>query len=186
MKIIVRNRNKNIEVNNITSKEEMVWIAPEQFTAITTDASAAATEFMKKHPQIHEVKFSVLPQMDDEEDEEQFRAEPVSKEEGMRVTMRGPEGNVVYDNREEQQKARVFIIHEDELQEELDFYAVHHPNDHWTMEQLKNNLSAASCAEGETFGHPVSMEDPDICHMFKCLCQTNEVGVYEYQGASKC
>lgn len=186
MKIIVRNRNKNIEVNNITSKEEMVWVAPEQFTAITTDAATVATEFMKKHPQIHEVKFSVLPQMDDEEDEEQFRAEPVSKEEGMRVTMRGPEGNVVYDNREEQQKARVFIIHEDELQEELDFYAVHHPNDHWTMEQLKNNLSAASCAEGETFGHSVSMEDPDICHTFKCLCQTSEVVVYEYQGTSKC
>lgn len=72
MKIIVRNKDKQIQVSNITSKEEMVWITPEQFTDITTDASSMAVEYMKKHPQIHEVKFSVLPEMDSEEDEEQF------------------------------------------------------------------------------------------------------------------
>lgn len=95
MKIIIRNRNKNIEVSNITRKEEMVWIDPDKFTQITTDAATMATEFMKKHPQIHEVKFSVLPQMDDEEDEEEYNAEPVGKEEGMRVSMKDTDGNVV-------------------------------------------------------------------------------------------
>ena len=95
MKIIIRNRNKNIEVSNITRKEEMVWIDPDKFTQITTDAATMATEFMKKHPQIHEVKFSVLPQMDDEEDEEEYNAEPVRKEDGMRVSMKDTDGNVV-------------------------------------------------------------------------------------------
>ena len=72
MKIIVRNRDNQIKVSNITSKEEMAWIEPEQFTAITTDAGQMAMEFMKKHPQIHEVKFSVLPQIDEDENEEDF------------------------------------------------------------------------------------------------------------------
>lgn len=75
MKIIVRNRRKKIEVSNITSKEEMVWIKPEQFEQITTDAGTMAAEFMQKHPQIHEVKFSVLPELDEQEDEEQFYGE---------------------------------------------------------------------------------------------------------------
>ena len=74
MKIIIRNRNKQIQVSNITSKEEMVWIAPELFAEITKDAGVMATEFMKKYPQIHEVKFSVLPQIDEEENEEDFYA----------------------------------------------------------------------------------------------------------------
>lgn len=74
MKIIIRNRNKKIEVSNITSKEEMVWISPEQFSEITKDAGAMATEFMKKHPQMHEVKFSVLPELDKDEDEDEFYA----------------------------------------------------------------------------------------------------------------
>lgn len=74
MKIIVRNRNKQIQVGNITSKEEMVWIDPEMYAQITTDAGVMATEFMKKYPQIHEVKFSVLPQIDEEESEEEFYA----------------------------------------------------------------------------------------------------------------
>ena len=81
MKIIVRNRRKKIEVSNITSKEEMVWIKPEQFSQITSDAGAMATEFMQKHPQIHEVKFSVLPELDEQEDEEQFYA-PYDEGEG--------------------------------------------------------------------------------------------------------
>lgn len=103
MKIIIRNRNKNIEVNNITSKEEMVWVTPEQFTEITTDAATMATEFMKKHPQIHEVKFSVVPEMDGDEDEEQFNAEPVTKDEGVRASLKDTEGNVIYDSNEEQE-----------------------------------------------------------------------------------
>jgi hypothetical protein len=74
MKIIVRNRNKEIQVGNITSKEEMVWIDPEKYAQITTDASVMATEFMKKYPQIHEVKFSVVPQLDEDENEEDFYA----------------------------------------------------------------------------------------------------------------
>lgn len=72
MKIIIRNRNKQIQMSNITSKEEVVWIDPELYTKITTDAGAMATEFMRKYPQIHEVKFSVLPQMDEDESEEDF------------------------------------------------------------------------------------------------------------------
>ena len=74
MKIIVRNINKQIQVGNITSKEEMVWIDTELFTEITKDAGVMATEFMKKYPQIHEVKFSVLPQMDEDENDENFYA----------------------------------------------------------------------------------------------------------------
>jgi len=74
MKIIVRNRNKQIQVGNITSKEEMVWIAPEMYAQITTDAGTMAAEFMNKYPQIHEVKFSVIPQIDEEESEEEFYA----------------------------------------------------------------------------------------------------------------
>lgn len=74
MKIIIRNRNKQIQVSNITSKEEMVWIPSETFSEITKDAGAMACEFMQKYPQIHEVKFSVLPQIDEEEDEEEFYA----------------------------------------------------------------------------------------------------------------
>jgi len=74
MKIIIRNRDKQIQVSNITSKEEMVWIAPELFAEITKDAGVMATEFMKKHPQMHEVKFSVLPELDKDEDEDEFYA----------------------------------------------------------------------------------------------------------------
>jgi hypothetical protein len=74
MKIIIRSRNKKIEVSNITSKEEMVWINPELFSEITKDAGVMATEFMKKHPQMHEVKFSVLPELDKDEDEDEFYA----------------------------------------------------------------------------------------------------------------
>lgn len=74
MKIIIRNRDKQIQVSNITSKEEMVWIAPEIFAEITKDAGVMATKFMKKYPQIHEVKFSVLPELDKDEDEDEFYA----------------------------------------------------------------------------------------------------------------
>ena len=74
MKLIVRNRKNNIEVSNITKTEEMVWITPEQFSQITSDAGIMAAEFMKKHPQIHEVKFSVVPELDKDEDEGQFYA----------------------------------------------------------------------------------------------------------------
>lgn len=74
MKIIVRNRNKQIQVSNITSKEEMVWINPDLYAEITRDAGVMASEFMQKYPQIHEVKFSVLPQIDEEENEEDFYA----------------------------------------------------------------------------------------------------------------
>jgi hypothetical protein len=52
----------------------MVWIEPDLYAKITTDAGLIATEFMKKYPQIHEVKFSVLPQMDEDENEEDFYA----------------------------------------------------------------------------------------------------------------
>ncbi|MCR5680472.1 MAG: hypothetical protein K6G08_09745 [Prevotella sp.] len=72
MKIIIRNRSKKIEVSNITSKEEMVWIDPDKYSQITTDAGTMAAEFMQKHPQIHEVKFSVLPELDKDEDEDEF------------------------------------------------------------------------------------------------------------------
>lgn len=72
MKIITRIRNKRFQVSNITGKEEMVWIDPQLFADITKDAGVMALEFMKKYPQIHEIKFSVLPQMDEEEDEEEF------------------------------------------------------------------------------------------------------------------
>lgn len=134
MKIIIRHRNKKIEVNNVTSKEEMVWIDPEKFTQITTDAGTMAAEFMEKHPQIHEVKFSVLPQMDEEEDEEQYNAS---------------------DN--ETQKPRVIIIGEEKLQEQIDYYAAQYPDDHWTMEQLKDRLATDDQAtEGMTFGDSVS------------------------------
>lgn len=75
MKIIVRNRNGQIQMSNIVSKEEMVWIKPDQYEAVTKDANAMALEFMEKHPQIHEVKFSVLPQLDDEENEDEFYAD---------------------------------------------------------------------------------------------------------------
>ena len=74
MKIIVRNRDRQVQVSNITSKEEMAWIDPDLYANITRDAGVAATEFMKKYPQIHEVKFSVLPQIDDDENEEDFYA----------------------------------------------------------------------------------------------------------------
>ena len=74
MKLIVRTRKSKLEVSNITSKEEMVWITPELFSQITSDAGVMAAEFMKKHPQIHEVKFSVVPELDKDEDEEQFYA----------------------------------------------------------------------------------------------------------------
>lgn len=163
MKIIIRNRNKNIEVSNITSKEEMVWIAPEQFAQITTDAGTMATEFMQKHPQIHEVKFSVLPQMDEEEDEEQFNAS---------------------DN--EAQKPRVIIIGEEKLQEQIDQYAAEYPDDHWTMEQMKENLiTDEQVGEGLTFGDSVSKQDPDMCHWFTCVCLTQDVAVFEYKGTYK-
>ena len=163
MKIIIRNRNKNIEVSNITSKEEMVWIQPEQFEQITTDAGTMATEFMRKHPQIHEVKFSVLPQMDDEEDEEQFNAS----------------GAV-------ERHPRVIIIGEDKLQERLDEYAAQYPDDHWTMEQMKEHFATDEQAiEGVTDGNSVSMQNPDLCHWFKYVCITPDVTVVEYQGTYK-
>ena len=165
MKIIIRHRNKKIEVNNITSKEEMVWVTPELFTSITTDAGTMASEFMEKHPQIHEVKFSVLPEMDSEEDEEQFNASEA-----------------------EPLKPRVIIIGEEKLQEQIDYYATQYPDDHWTMEQMKERLATDDdrFADGMTFGDSVSMQDPDMCHTFKCVCLTPEVYVFEYQGISKC
>jgi hypothetical protein len=74
MKVIIRNRKENFEASNIVSKEEVVWIQPDQFTQIMSDAFTAAEEFMKKHPQFHEVRFSVLPQMDEDENEEDYNA----------------------------------------------------------------------------------------------------------------
>lgn len=103
MKIIIRNRNKNIETVSLASKEEMVWITPEQFTEITKDAAKTAIEFMKRNPQFHEVKFSVLPQMDDEEDEDEYNACPVDADEGGRASVRDTDGNIVYDTRDGQQ-----------------------------------------------------------------------------------
>lgn len=163
MKIIIRNRNKNIEVSNITSKEEMVWIDPEKFSQITTDAGTMATEFMQKHPQIHEVKFSVIPEMDSDEDEEQYNAS---------------------DN--ETQKPRVIIIGEEHLQEQIDNFAAEYPDDHWTMEQMKERLATDElAAEGMTFGDSVSMQNPDLCHWFTAVCITPEVCVFEYKGTYK-
>ena len=72
MKIIVRDWKGKIDVVNLTSKEEMVWIDQALYSEITTEASKAAMDFMKRYPQIHEVKFSVWPQLDEEENEEDF------------------------------------------------------------------------------------------------------------------
>lgn len=163
MKIIIRHRNKNIEVNNITSKEEMVWIDPEKFAQITKDAGAMASEFMEKHPQIHEVKFAVLPEMDDDEDEEQFNA-----------------------SENEAKKPRVIIIHEEHLKEQIDLCAAQYPDDHWTMEQLKDRLATDEQAtEGMTFGDSVSTQNPDMCHWFTAVCITPDVCVFEYKGTYK-
>lgn len=167
MKIIIRNRKKQIQVSNITSKEEMAWIDPEQFTDVTTDAGRMAAEFMKEHPQFHEVKFSVLPQIDEDEDEEEFCA---GEDEGG-----------------DGKKRRVVIIGEEQLQEDVNRYAEQYPGDHWTMEQLNDRLAKADgISEGDTWGDSVSMEDPDRCYTFKCICLADDAAVYEYQGLHKC
>lgn len=166
MKIIIRNRNKQIQVSNITSKEEMVWIMPELYADITKDAGAMATEFMQKYPQIHEVKFSVLPQVDEEEDEDEY-AQMAEDEKGG----------------EEQQRI-IVIIGEELLQEKIDYYASLYPDDHWTMEQIREHL--AEHVSIEEFGDSVSAKVPDTCHVFKPLRITSEVAVYEYKGISKC
>lgn len=163
MKIIIRNRNKKIEVSNITSKGEMVWISPEQLSEITTDAGVMATEFMKKHPQMHEVKFSVLPELDKDEDEDEF-----------------------YANDGEAQKPRVVIIGEEKLQSDLDEQAAQYPDDHWTMEQVRERLTdTEQTAEGITFGDSVSKQNPDLCHWYECVCLTQDVAVYLYKGTYK-
>ena len=164
MKIIVRNRKKQIQVGNITSKEEMIWINPELYAEITSEAGAMAAEFMKKFPQIHEVKFSVLPQMDAEESEEDF-----------------------YAGEEEAQSRRVIIINEDKLEENLAMYASQYPDDHWTMDQVKERLNKTDdINEGMEFGDSVSTQEPDTCHHYKAVCISPDVVVYEYLGISKC
>ena len=164
MKIIIRNRNKQIQVSNITSKEEMAWITPKQFQDVTTDAGAMAAEFMQKHPQIHEVKFSVLPQIDEEEDEEEFHA-----------------------GDDKERMPRVIIIGEEQLQADVDSYASQYPEDHWTMELLRESLAKAdSISEGMEFGDSVSKNDPDQCYNFRCVCLASDVNVYQYLGLSKC
>ena len=164
MKIIVRDRKKQIQVSNITSKEEMAWITPEKFTAITSDAGEMATEFMKKHPQIHEVKFSVLPQLDEEEDEEEF-----------------------YSGEDEDGQPRVIIIGEEQLQEDVSRYALQYPDDHWTIEQLRERLAKAEdISEGMEWGDSVCTDDPDTCYTFKCYCLAKDVKVFQYLGICKC
>ena len=74
MKLIVRNRNKEIQFVNVASKEEMVWVDPDVYAQLSHDAAEAAIEFMKNHPKIHEIKFSTLPELDPDEDEESFDA----------------------------------------------------------------------------------------------------------------
>ncbi|MBQ9093217.1 MAG: hypothetical protein IJY03_04390 [Prevotella sp.] len=74
MKLIVRNRNKQIQFVNVASKEEMVWVDPEVYSQLSHDAAEAAINFMKEHPKIHEIKFSTLPELDPDEDEENFDA----------------------------------------------------------------------------------------------------------------
>jgi len=64
MKLIVRNRNKQIQFVNVASKEEMVWVDPEVYSQLSSDAAKAAIDFMKEHPKIHEIKFSTLPELD--------------------------------------------------------------------------------------------------------------------------
>ena len=164
MKIIIRNRNKQIQVSNITSKEEMAWITPKQFQDVTTDAGAMATEFMQKHPQIHEVKFSVLPQIDEEEDEEEFHA-----------------------GEELDSQRRVIILEEDRLRGDLEHYAAQYPDEHWTMELLRESLAKAEgISEGMEWGDSVSKNDPDRCYTFRCVCLADDVAVYQYLGISKC
>ena len=164
MKIIIRNRNKQIQVSNITSKEEMAWITPKQFQDVTTDAGAMAAEFMQKHPQIHEVKFSVLPQIDEEEDEEEFHA-----------------------GEELGSQRSVIILEEDQLRVDLEHYAAQYPDEHWTMELLRESLAKAEgISEGMEFGDSVSQEDLDTCYNFRCVCLADDVAVYQYLGISKC
>lgn len=74
MKLIVRNSNKQIQFVNVASKEEMVWVDPEVYSQLSHDAAEAAINFMKEHPKIHEIKFSTLPELDPDEDEENFDA----------------------------------------------------------------------------------------------------------------
>lgn len=74
MKLIVRNRNKQIQFVNVASKEEMVWVDPVVYSQLSHDAAEAAINFMKEHPKIHEIKFSTLPELDPDEDEENFDA----------------------------------------------------------------------------------------------------------------
>lgn len=88
MKIIVRNRNKKIENISLASKEELVWIEPQVLEKLSKDAFKTAIDFMEANPKIHEVKFSTLPELDPDEDEESFDAydQPQGDQQGDGVT----------------------------------------------------------------------------------------------------
>ena len=171
MKIIIRNRNKQIQVSNITSKEEMVWIAPELFAEITKDASVAATEFMKKYPQIHEVKFSVLPQMDEEESEEEFYA--------------GEDDN----NQSAEQKdgkRQITIRNYDKLKE--DWYMLQDIKSLLTTDEIYNEL-AEYCDQGDgtIFGFSVCHDGDESRRgfAFRQVSYTDNKAEYEYVGLDK-
>ena len=163
MKIIIRNRNKKIEVNNITSKEEMVWIDPEKYTQITTDAGTMAMEFMKKHPQIHEVKFSVLPQMDEEEDEEQF-----------------------YASEDDCQKPdrQVVIKNEEKLRE--DMASMSDITTLYTLDEIRETLkNYEDVGDGTAFGFSVCRDADESRRCFGFYQNSYQNAEYEYYGLDK-
>ena len=127
---------------------------------------------------------SKRPQMDDEEDEEEFNAQPVTEEEGARASLKEANAGAAGEG---EHKPKVIIVGEEQLQEKIDHYASKYPDDHWTMEQIKERLATDEQAtEGMEFGDAVSLKEPDTCHTFKCVCITPDVAVYEYKGISKC
>ena len=165
MKIIIRNRNKKIETVNLTSKEEMVWIQPELYTQITVDAAEMAMEFMKKHPQIHEVKFSVLPQLDEEENEEDFYA----------------------DDQSDSKERKVVIFNEDVLKEQVESFRKEFKSA-YSLEEIYDELRSYDAMEpGNYFGFGICKDDGESrrCYDFAQLSFSDEVVEYEYKGLSK-
>lgn len=78
------------------------------------------------------------------------------------------------------------VIHRiGELTKDVEYYAKMFPNNHFTLQELINQLKKDALLLGDEFGYSVSGEWEERCYCFKVLSSNPELVEIEYIGIGK-
>jgi hypothetical protein len=81
---------------------------------------------------------------------------------------------------------QAIVIHRiRELTRDVDYYAKMFPDNHFTLQELINQVKKDALSLGGEFGYSVSGEWKERCYCFKVLARDTELVEIEYIGIGK-